>query len=89
MVGARLCLNSGRESATNVLMSPRQLSVVSDCVDPDNRGCPANGIGNIVNNLDYYVKEPAQGREEWCMQYKTVTDVCDTDGWPLSRTFPA
>jgi hypothetical protein len=84
--GARLCLNSGRESATNVLMSPRQLS---DCVDPNNRGCPKTGYGVIVNNLDYYVQEPARGREEWCMPYKEVADVCDTDGCPLSRTFPA
>jgi hypothetical protein len=83
--GARLCLNSGRESVTNVLMSPRQLS---DCMDPNNRGCPLNGSGTIVNHLDYYVKEPARGREEWCMPYKTVADVCYTDGCPFSRTFP-
>ena len=86
--GAKLCMHHGRTSNTNILMSPRQ---ISDCAAPGSSGCPKTGSGVIWKNMAYYASNPARGREEWCLPYKTSPspDNCTAPVCPLSRTFPA
>lgn len=82
---ARLCMNNGRTSNTNILISPRQ---ISDCAIVNYSSCSPNGYGYTWANLDYYAQMPARAREDWCLPYQQSVDTCDTDGCPLSRTFP-
>ena len=81
--GARLCLQNGRTSATNVLVSPRQ---ISDCAQSPS-GCAPDGSGNARGNLDWYGASPPRAKEEWCLPFQTQPDTCDTAGCPLSRSF--
>ena len=60
--GARLCLNEGRGSGTNVLLSPRQLA-----------GC----AGSALDGARWYAGQPARGREEWCLPYLATAPATD------------
>jgi hypothetical protein len=82
---ARLCMNQGRTSATNILMSPRQ---ISDCVKGvGSEGCGPNGGSDTTTNAQWYTASPPRGVEEWSLPYQTRVGSCGTAAAPLSRTF--
>ena len=82
---ARLCLQQGRTSLNNVLISPRQ---ISDCAQTPS-ACAANGDGLSHRNMNWYANSGPRAKEEWCLPYVASAGNCSANPCPLGRTFHA